>query len=130
MGVRDRAEYAEDEYHTWANENLTSNPHEYIDVLGCFLDIKPEDIFTQETFKKYCSIIGMNHWHYKKAFPCSFGDESPLDPVDISRLQRIGNMLIEEYRKEKYCTIMDSKQQLDDQIRSIINKVQTNETKI
>ena len=120
----------EDEYHTWANENLTENPDAYIEALRLFVDIKPEDIITQENFRNFCSIIGMNHWHYKKAFIHSFGEESPLDPVDIARLQRIGNMFIEESRKEKYCTIMGSKQQLDEQIENMINKIQAHSAEI
>jgi hypothetical protein len=114
----------EDEYYSWAHENLTANPEEYIKELGSFLILKPDDIFESVAFRKFCSVICMNHWHFKKAFPYSFGEDATLDPVDVLRLQKIGNMLIEEYKKQKLCTIMSMKEQLDDHIKHIISTVQ------
>jgi len=110
----------EDEYHFWANENLTSDTESYIKELEHFLALKPDEIFEGEAFRKFCSIICMNHWNFKKAFPRAFGEDAPLDPAEVLRLQKLGNLLIEEYRKQKICTIMNVKEQLDEHINNLI----------
>ena len=120
----------EDEYHYWANDNLSATPEEFTSNLKYFLNLDPDDIFELEPFRKFSSVICINHWHYKSSFSDTFGQESVLEPVDILKLQKLGKFLIEEYKKQKLCTITNAKKQLDDHIRHLIGLIELGTKKI
>jgi len=50
--------------------------------------------------------------------------DSPVDPSDIMMLQRFGNVFMDEYRKEKLCTISSTKEQLNAHISKLVAAIE------
>lgn len=111
-----------DEFHTWVFANLSPDIATYKKSLERFATLEPKDIFEKDTFGEFLSFITVNHWHFKRAFNVSIMN-SPISPSDIMMLQRYGGVFIDEYRKEKLCTIQSSKEQLNAQIRKMLKAI-------
>lgn len=116
---------AVDHLHKWVFENLSKDKDEYRDSLSEMLTLDPETIFT-ERYQDFLSIIQLNHWHYKNSFDEDIID-SIIEPSEVMMLQRAGNILMEEYRKGKLCTIASAKSELDERIKVIFMKLDARE---
>lgn len=112
-----------DEFHQWIFGKLTPDAAVYKSSLERFLAMEPTAMLDEENIADFMSFILVNHWHFKKAFGNGFS-ECTVTPSDVMSLQRDGNMLVGELRKEKPCTIDSAKQRLNDRIRSILEKLE------
>lgn len=113
-----------DQFHKWVYENLTPDIAAYKDSLERFAALEPTAVFEKDNFCDFLSFVLTNHWHYKKAF-CGGLREHRVSSSDVMRLQRAGNIFVEEFRKEKACTIASTKQSLNDQIHKMLDKINT-----
>lgn len=113
-----------DQLHSWIYENLTPNAEAYRAALEQFSASEPSSIFEQDNFGQFLSFVLTNHWHYKKAFGAGLRDTG-ISASDVMQLQRTGNILVEEFRKGKHCTIESTKQQLNQQIAKMLAKIDT-----
>ena len=82
----------------------------------------PDTVFNEENYGGFVSFVLINHWHYKNVFGGGLTN-SVLEPTDIMKLQRSGNIFLDEYRKEKLCTIESSKAELNKNIQIILDKI-------
>lgn len=117
-----RKHESNDQFHKWVYENLTPDIATYKASLERFAALEPEAIFEKEHCADFLSFVLINHWHYKKAFGGGLR-ESGVSSHDVMRLQRAGNIFVEEFRKGKLCTIASTKQDLNDQIRKMLEKI-------
>ncbi|MGM9489778.1 hypothetical protein [Ideonella sp. YS5] len=113
-----------DAFHQWAFGNLTPDVATYKSSLERFAALEPAEILEGNNVADFMSFVLINHWHFKKAFGNGF-NKSAVTPSDVMSLQRDGNLLVGELRKEKPCTVASAKQRLDDRIRSILAKLET-----
>jgi hypothetical protein len=111
-----------DQFHKWVYENLTLDIAAYKGSLERFAALEPKAIFEKENFRDFMSFVHTNHWHYKKAFGGGLR-ESCVSSFDAMQLQRLGNIFVEEFRKEKLCTIASTKKNLNDQIHEMLAKI-------
>ncbi len=111
-----------DRFHRWVYENLTPDISTYRASLERFAALGAEEILEEQNLRAFLSFICTHHWHYKKVFDGGPG-KSAITPSDVMQLQRAGNVLLEEFRKEKVCTIASSKDRLSQHIQRMIAKI-------
>ncbi|MGL5004992.1 MAG: hypothetical protein ACRDAM_18790, partial [Casimicrobium sp.] len=116
--------HSNDQLHVWMYENLTPDAAAYRAALEHFAASEPESIFERENFGEFLSFVLTNHWHYKKAFGAGLRDTG-VSPSDVMRLQRTGNILVEEFRKGKRCTIESTKRALNEHISKMLVKIES-----
>ncbi|OQX04333.1 MAG: hypothetical protein BWK73_36540 [Thiothrix lacustris] len=112
----------QDKYHTEIYGILCNSQEEYKNLLIKYSEMAINDILDSANIGEFYSFIELNHWFYKKAFKISFGD-TPLEPVDIIRLQRYGKILMEEYKKKKACTIDSTSKQFQEHLKELVEKI-------
>lgn len=119
VALNDYRQYTwSDSFHTSAYENLTSSPEEYVSRLTEILDLEPDDIYTEANAFKVFSFIKVNHWHVKSAFNATLMD-TPVDIGDIMNIQRLGKIFMDEYAKNKPCTITSSFEGFTNHLRTV-----------
>lgn len=117
-----RRHESNDEFHKWVYENLTPDIEVYRAQLDRFASLEARAIFEKDNIAEFASFVLTNHWHYKRVFGEGLR-ESGVSASDVMQLQRIGNIFVEEYHKEKLCTIASTKQRLNDQIHEMLRKI-------
>ncbi|MBJ2131030.1 hypothetical protein JC525_19090 [Alteromonas sp. IB21] len=117
-----RRHESNDEFHKWVYENLTPDIAAYRAQLDRFASLDAKAIFEKDNIAEFASFVLTNHWHYKSVFGGGLR-ESGVSASDVMQLQRAGNIFVEEYRKEKLCTIASTKQRLNDQIHEMLKKI-------
>lgn len=116
-----------DQFHRWVYENLTPDIAAYKELLERFAALEPTAVFEKDNFGDFLSFVLTNHWHYKKAFGSGLREHS-VSSFDVMQLQRAGNIFVEEFRKEKACTIVSTKQSLNDHIHKMLGKINAEQT--
>tara|TARA_A200000113_G_scaffold222617_1_gene236566 strand:+ start:61 stop:1263 length:1203 start_codon:yes stop_codon:yes gene_type:complete len=117
-----RRHESNDEFHKWVYENLTPDIAAYRAQLDRFASLDAKAIFEKDNIAEFASFVLTNHWHYNSVFGGGLR-ESGVSASDVMQLQRAGNIFVEEYRKEKLCTIASTKQRLNDQIHEMLKKI-------
>jgi hypothetical protein len=118
---------ASDQFHRWVFENLAPDVATYRSSMERLAAMEPKDIFEGDNFGDFLSFVLTNHWHYKNVFGGGL-NKSPVTPFDVMQLQRAGSIFVEEYRKEKLCTISSTKKGLNDHIRRMLSKINAEQT--
>jgi len=103
-------------------DHLTPDITAYRAQLERFASLEAKSIFENDNIAEFASFVLTNHWHYKKVFGGGLS-ESGISPSDVMQLQRAGNIFVEEYRKEKLCTIASTKKSLNNQIHEMLRKI-------
>ncbi|AHN77460.1 hypothetical protein DA70_11800 [Pandoraea pnomenusa] len=93
----------------------------YRSSLKRFADLEPDAIFKEANFGDFLSFIVTNQWHYKKAF--GFSRDPIVEISDVMKIQRLGDIFVSEYRKNKLCTIASTKENLNKLIFEVIKKI-------
>ena len=111
-----------DEIHYTSYEKLSKSPKEYKDLLIKYRDMDTSDYVTEENIQEFYSFLYINHWHYKNAFKTDIF-KTPLKPHEIAHLQRLGKVFLQEYRKEKLCTIASTGKNFKEYLDELAKKI-------
>lgn len=110
-----------DEVHKESYANLCSSSAAYKQALIKYRDMSYAEYFSDRNLNEFYSFIYFNHWHYKKSF--GGGLDTPIQPSEIMRLQRLGKVFLAEYQKEKLCTIMSTSKALKVHFDALASKI-------
>ncbi len=103
-------------------EKLCRTPEAYKSLLEKYRDLSLDGYFTEENVDEFHSFIYLNHWHFKNSFNVDLLT-TPISPSEIMSLQRLGKIFMDEYRKEKLCTIASTSKNFKEHLDMLVSKI-------
>ncbi len=111
-----------DKLHRNCYDNLCNSPEMYKILLEKYRDISYEHYFAEENVNEFLSFIHINHWHFKNSFEVDLLT-SPISPSEVMMLQRLGKIFLDEYNKDKLCTIASTGKNFKEHLSLLFNKI-------
>lgn len=112
----------QDHWHKEAYSNLCSSSEAYKAQLLKFSGLSPYEFFEEINYAEFISFVNLNHWHLKMAFDANLMN-TPIEPVEVMMLQRLGKVFIAEHKKKKLCTIESTCENFKDHLRKLADKI-------
>jgi hypothetical protein len=116
-----------DELHRESFNELCKSPEEYLAALTKYDTLSVDELLSEDNFSDFYSFVYLNHWHFKRSFKVNLMN-TPIEPHEIMRLQRLGKVFIGEWMKEKQCTITSTAQAFKDQVGIMLQKINAAKT--
>ncbi|MCI5146012.1 MAG: hypothetical protein D3923_10895 [Candidatus Electrothrix sp. AR3] len=112
---------AYDEIHYDCYKGICDSPESYKNLLMKYRDLSVDEYFSEDNLEEAHSFIYYNHWHYKKSFGDSLMDT--INAPEIMQLQRLGKIFLDEYEKNKLCTISSAGKNFKGHLDQLVKKI-------
>ncbi len=114
--------WLQDQWHKYSYSNLCDNAESYKTLLIKYSNLSHNEYFEEKNLSEFTSFVNLNHWHLKKAFNAHLTN-TPFNPSEIMKLQRLGKIFISEYKKQKLCSIQLTCESFKEHLSSLVKKL-------